>query len=336
MKTIMKICMAVSVMAVMSCTKDNVSVTLQKEVIYKMEDMIPVSFDVEAPVAPVADGTKVSHAADGTSHSFAWEAGDSFSMFGYISDYGGPDKDEVLLTFHNFSANPFTYAADDGKWSGYFPNLSEIYTLSDPTGNPYEAKLNYLGIYPAASEVSLNMYDATNTRFMVDVKGCTIPETQDGSGFPYCIFLCRTGKMSSKWMSIGGNESNSPKFSLGNLVVRMSLESSKKITKLEVSTEDGYNLVGNLTQLEYQIQNGGAAQIYRGCATKKLTVFKDGEALPSDLYLAIRQLENGKTYTFKFTAEDGTTYTQALKAKAPQQRKIVNLGTVSIPDESWE
>ena len=137
-------------------------------------------------------------------------------------------------------------------------------------------------------------------------------------------------------MSIGGNESNSPKFSLGNLVVRMSLESSKKITKLEVSTEDGYNLVGNLTQLEYQIQNGGAAQIYRGCATKKLTVFKDGEALPSDLYLAIRQLENGKTYTFKFTAEDGTTYTQALKAKAPQQRKIVNLGTVSIPDESWE
>lgn len=313
--------MAVSVMAVMSCTKDNVSVTLQKEVIDRIEDMIPVSFDVEAPALPGADGTKVSHTADGTLHSFAWEEGDSFSMFGYISQCTETSHNG---TFHNFSANPFVY--DGSKFFGYFPNVREIY------GTGSKAKLNYLGVYPAAIvELDEVTSKPSSNEYYVNVEGCTIASTQDGTGFPYCIFYCKSGGLDERYMSICTNAANSPKFILGNLVLRMSLESSKDITKVELSTDASY-LVGDVTKLQYT----GIFQINRGCATKTLTVCRDGEALPKDLYMAIRVMAKDKTYTFKFTAADGTTFTKVLYAQAQQEKTIVNLGTVSIPDESWE
>ena len=215
---------------------------------------------------------------------------------------------------------------DGSKFFGYFPNVREIY------GAGSEAKLNYLGVYPAAI---VNL-DETRTNpstyeYYANVEGCTIASTQDGTGFPYCIFYCKSGGLDERYMAICTSAANSPKFILGNLVLRMSLESSKDITKVELSTDASY-LVGDVTKLQYT----GLFQIFSGCATKTLTVYRDGEALPKDLYLAIRAMVKDKTYTFRFTAADGTTFTKELYARANQVKTIVNLGTVSIPDESWE
>ena len=65
-------------------------------------------------------------------------------------------------------------------------------------------------------------------------------------------------------------------------------------------------------------------------------VTKPGEVLPNDLYFAIREVREGTTFTFTFTAEDGTTTTRSFSNPAGYAnrkfKKVLSLGTITLDD----
>ena len=114
-------------------------------------------------------------------------------------------------------------------------------------------------------------------------------------------------------------------FSLGCSMLRLKVDSEKPVVSVTLSTTDAPVLVGDVTKIEC---SSTSMWISAGCATKTLTV-SNGGVLPNDLYFAVRDLRKDKTYTFEFTADDGSTYTKALKPSATYEKKVLSLGTVT-------
>ena len=311
MKTIVKFMMAASVVAFISCTKESANNQID------LNGPIPqvlVSFDVDEPVAE--PDTKIVHSESDGKHTITWKAGDQFSLFGYVNSATLIDGVSRKFEVVNYSANRFTLV--DGTrttFNGYIPNLREIY------GEGSKVLLNQYGIYPAATvEVTgtdpLSLYTATT------VTPLSIPAQQDGTGWPYAVFFSRTAQFGEQYMNpVAGGLT----FHLGCAMLRLKIQSEKPVVSVTLSTTDAPVLVGDVTKIEC---NAVSMWISAGCATKTLTV-SNGGVLPNDLYFAVRDLRKDCTYTFEFTAEDGSTYKRAFKASEKYDKKVLSLGTVT-------
>ena len=327
MRTILKFMMAASVVAFISCTKESADNQIDNGATFPQ---VLVSFDVDEPVAE--PDTRIVHSESGGVHTIKWKAGDQFSLFGYVNSATLIDGVSRQYEVVNYSANRYSLVNGDGTktFNGYFPNLKEIY------GEGSKVLLNQYGIYPAAT-VEVTRSNPASTGFSnyyaVPVTPLAIPADQDGSGWPYALFFSRTAQFSEQYLN------PSPPlapiiFSLGCVMLRLKVDSEKPVVSVTLSTTDAPVLVGNVTKIEC---SATGMWIAAGCATKTLTV-SNGGVLPNDLYFAVRDLRVDKTYTFKFTAQDGSTYEKAFKVKGilgsdgkrkNYDKNLYSLGTVT-------
>lgn len=312
MRTILKFMMAASVVAFISCTKENASSSVD------VNDPMPqvlVSFDVDEPVAE--PDTRIVHSESGGVHTIKWKAGDQFSLFGYVNSATQIDGVSRQYEVVNYSANRYSLVNGDGTktFKGFIPNLGEIYGVGS------KVLLNQYGIYPAAT-VTVTGTDPVSLYTATTVTPLSIPAQQDGTGWPYAVFFSRTAQFGEQYMNpVAGGLT----FSLGCSMLRLKVDSKKPVVSVTLSTADAPVLVGNVTAITC---NAVSMWISAGCATKTLTV-SNGGVLPNDLYFAVRDLRKGKTYTFEFTADDGSTYTKALEPSATYEKKVLSLGTVT-------
>ena len=323
MRTIVRFMMAASVVAFISCTKESADNQIDNGATIPQ---VLVSFDVDEPVAE--PDTRIVHSESDGVHTITWKAGDQFSLFGYVNTDTKVDEVNRKFEVVNYSANRFTLV--DGTkttFNGYIPNLREIY------GEESKVLLNQYGIYPAAT-VEVTRSNPSSTAFSnyyaVPVTPLAIPADQDGTGWPYALFFSRTAMFGAQYMNpVAGGLT----FSLGCVMLRLKVDSEKPVVSVTLSTTDAPVLVGNVTKIEC---SATGMWIAAGCATKTLTV-SNGGVLPNDLYFAVRDLRVDKTYTFKFTAQDGSTYEKAFKVKGIESdgkwknydKNLYSLGTVT-------
>ena len=326
MRTIVRFMMAASVVAFISCTKESADNQIDNGATFPQ---VLVSFDVDEPVAE--PDTRIVHSESDGVHTITWKAGDQFSLFGYVNTDTKVDEVNRKFEVVNQSANRFTLV--DGTrttFNGYFPNLREIY------GEGSRVSLEQYGIYPAAT-VEVTRSNPASTGFSnyyaVPVTPLAIPADQDGSGWPYALFFSRTAKFSEQYLNPSPPAAPIT-FSLGCVMLRLKVDSEKPVVSVTLSTTDAPVLVGNVTKIEC---SATGMWISSGCATKTLTV-SNGGVLPNDLYFAVRDLRVDKTYTFKFTAQDGSTYEKAFKVKGilgsdgkwkNYDKNLYSLGTVT-------
>ena len=324
MRTIVRFMMAASVVAFISCTKESADNQIDNGATIPQ---VLVSFDVDEPVAE--PDTRIVHSESDGVHTITWKAGDQFALFGYVNTDTKVDEVNRKFEVVNYSANRFTLV--DGTkttFNGYIPNLREIY------GEKSKVLLNQYGIYPAVT-VEVTRSNPSSTAFSnyyaVPVTPLAIPADQDGTGWPYALFFSRTAMFGAQYMNpVAGGLT----FSLGCVMLRLKVDSEKPVVSVTLSTTDAPVLVGNVTKIEC---SATGMWIAAGCATKTLTV-SNGGVLPNDLYFAVRDLRVDKTYTFKFTAQDGSTYEKAFKVKGilgsdgkrkNYDKNLYSLGTVT-------
>lgn len=312
MRTILKFMMAASVVAFISCTKESADDQIDNGATIPQ---VLVSFDVDEPVAE--PDTRIVHSESGGVHTIKWKAGDQFSLFGYVNtdtEVGGVSRKFEVV---NYSANRYSLVNGDGTktFKGFVPNLGEIYGVGS------KVSLNQYGIYPATT-VTVTGTDPLSLYTATTVTPLSIPAQQDGTGWPYAVFFSRTAQFGEQYMNpVAGGLT----FSLGCSMLRLKVDSEKPVVSVTLSTTDAPVLVGNVTAIAC---NAVSMWISAGCAIKTLTV-SNGDVLPDDLYFAVRELRKDKTYTFEFTADDGSTYTKALTPSAKYDKQVLSLGTVT-------
>ena len=320
MRTIVRFMMAASVVAFISCTKESADNQIDNGATIPQ---VLVSFDVDEPVAE--PDTRIVHSESDGKHTIQWKAGDQFSLFGYVdtrTEVNGVNRKFEVL---NYSANRYSLVYGDGTktFKGYVPNIKEIY------GEGSGVILNQYGIYPATTvnvDRSSEDYTAFKNYYAVPVTSLTIPSQQDGTGWPYAIFFSRTAKLGEGNNPAAGNADGTSAlvFHLGCAMLRLKIQSEKPVVSVTLTTTAPV-LVGDVTKIEC---NAVSMWISAGCATKTLTV-SNGGVLPNDLYFAVRDLRANYTYTFIFTADDGSTFTKTLKASAKYDKMVLSLGTVT-------
>ena len=311
MRTIVRFMMAASVVAFISCTKESADNQSDNGATFPQ---VLVSFDVDEPVAE--PDTRIVHSESGGEHTITWKAGDQFSLFGYVNSATLIDGVSRQYEVVNYSANRYTLVNGTKKtFKGFVPNLGEIYGVGS------KVLLNQYGIYPAAT-VTVTGTDPLSLYTATTVTPLSIPAQQDGTGWPYAVFFSRTAQFGEQYMNpVAGGLT----FHLGCAMLRLKIQSEKPVVSVTLSTTDAPVLVGNVTKMQC---NAVSMWISAGCATKTLTV-SNGGVLPNDLYFAVRDLRKDCTYTFEFTADDGSTYTKAFKASAKYDKMVLSLGTVT-------
>lgn len=340
MKSSFRIIAALSILAFMSCNKDLDVKNNTPRVITDFPTIV-VECDVDAPVIEAETSTKVyGFVADPVNapgrHTVKWKAGDQISQFSVVSAKGSTDLNvgDVL----NFSNLRSTLRGGDGTTSF----AMEIPDLMKEYGASSGLQTWLCAFYPATtfSDIQVTPEVVNNaTRYHVKVKpvSLNIPAEQDGTGWKYSIFYARSAAFSAQYNSpVGGGGS---KFQLLNAILRLKLNSTKNITKVVLTSSTGY-MTGELTEVTLNYFHSNTA-VYTntlpsaGCPGKTLTI-ETGDILPDDLYFSIRELREATTYTFTFTAEDGTTTTRSFNNPSGwanrRWKNVYNLGTLTLDD----
>ena len=344
MKSSLRIIAALSILALMSCNKDLDVKNNTPRVITDFPTMV-VECDVDAPVVEAETSTKVyGFVADPVNapgrHTVKWKAGDQISQFSVVSAKGTTDLNvgDVL----NFSNLRSTLNGADGttSFAMEIPNLTEEY------GKTSGLQTWLCAFYPATtfSDIQVTPEVVNNaTRYHVKVKpvSLNIPAEQDGTGWKYSIFYARSATFSAQYNSpIGGGGDN---FQLLSVLLRLRLESTKNITKVVLTNTTAY-MTGEVKEVTLNYFHGSAvytnSTLSAGCDKPgNILTIETGEVLPNDLYFAIRELREGTTYTFTFTAEDGTTQSKSFSNPAGwanrKTRKVLSLGTLTLNDNDW-
>ncbi len=334
MKTIYTTTLAcLCALALFSCKKETVT-EIEPNLPANPVGDIEVIFDAGQMVADDMDQTKISHTQSGTTHNFAWEIGDEISMIFFNSPgkAAGVSSADHLL---NASARRFTATEENGKFTGHV-NTDDLATLGGGGTN-----LNVFAIHPA-TDFTLDSEEsaADGTFYYYQLSGATIPETQDGTGIPYCYFTSVEPIWSRAYNIF---TSASKTFYLSHPLVRFTVTSPKNLTNIEIDASPSAYFVGpvkyrigNTNQAENAFASPGRRNVASGGTIKKLNI-NNGGTLPTELWFACRGIQANKEITFTFTAEDGTT----CKAKnslsaAIYSPNIYNLGTINLTAATWK
>jgi len=267
-------------------------------------------------------------------HTVKWKAGDQISMFSVVDNPGntGLTRGTVL----NFSHLRSTLHWGNGTkaFTMNVPNLQELY------GEKSGLTTMLCGFYPAITLSATTELDDNKINLLATPSPSTpltIPDVQDGTGWKYCVFIARSSMFSAAYNSpVGGG---GMKFNLMSTLLRVKLNTNKNIKKVVLTTTADF-MVGNVETVRFYSYHY-AADAYKnitlasGCSGKTVTI-ENGGVLPNDLYVAIRDLREGGTYTFTFTAEDGTTtsrsFTNPSGYENRKMKKVLSLGTITLND----
>lgn len=321
MKTRIYIYLALFAAFLLSCTKeDNESISGAVPVSFKVGTVSFADGDQSVAEDPSAESvdSKISIESTTDSHTVSWSVGDKVSMFAYKHGTG------VV----NFSDKKFTaqYSGNTTTFSGYVP--TDFSPLSSGFHPVYM-------IYPAA-EVKMEKYVESTAGNYYLMSGLSIKDHQDGTGWKYCWFFSNNGHIaagSKKFATPDDGNYTLPTFTLGHCLVRFTMNSRKPIKKIEISYNhsSGPGLVGDFKFYTKW------KDIAEGCLTNTITIEKDGQTLPDEIWFACRGIRNtsGNYVTFTFTAVDGSV---AVKTLVPSVQygsgKVYNLGTVDV--DGWK
>lgn len=298
--------------------------------------LIETVADIEEPEAGESVASRVYESAESAgTHTIKWKKGDEFSMFGVVTATGTstgtattPAQGDIL----NYSHLRQTLIYGDGTktFSMTYPDMKTMY------GTGSGVQTNVFAIHPATT-LNVTLNGAYSNYKATPASTLSIPAVQDGTGWPYSIWFSRNSQLTA-----ATNNANAGGFAffLASTILRVKISSSKNITRV-VLTTTGAVLVGNVTELTLNYMSGTDTAnftISGGCLTNSVTL-ENGGILPDDLYISVRDLREGSTNTFVFTAEDGSTCTKVFSNPAGyanrRMRGVFYLGTVTIGDSDW-
>ncbi len=276
-----------------------------------------VSFVVgEVKYDPSEGAVKVTDHVSGSTHRLWWDAGDQISMLAFKAPSAAGELSAENVV--NFSANRFSAGAP-GRTATFTGSIPDLSSLGSGT-----AKL--FAIYPACD---LSVAASSNVEYgatKYDITGPAISATQDGSGWPYCLFASNDGVINTSTRAV----STSPAFLMANTLIKFGYTSAKNIRRIDItinSQASGGNLAGDVTFFSCY------KKIQKGATTATITI-SNGGALPAEILFACRQITSGRKVTFSFTAEDGSVCIKSLTAsEAYSTGNMYNLGTISL--SSW-
>lgn len=314
---------AAAALMAFSCSKENTG---------DITKGIPATFTFESPVIEDEEGpdSKIyihNQSAVGTSGEtrpqFRWNAGDIINIFSYSIP-------------EDWSEGKFT------QWPAFVAQAGgATATFKGVIPDPYVD--GYFLILSSKYNQSYTVAKQDNARGRLNIK-CNIPALQDGSGVNYAIFGARPKySASDKKFTFeaindisNGNSSVSKynnQFALKSALSCFSIPADAHITKVEITVSRSDNATGqylasNGNKQDIQINSLGFA--FSGGGDPTITLYKDGEELPTELYFASRQVE-GKAnqyypiLTFVFTNASGQTATKVLKLTTDNGATLKNI-----------
>lgn len=314
---------AVAALMAFSCSKENTNV---------ISKGIPATFTFESPVVEDEDGpdSKIYlfnpsevGSSGATRPTFRWNTGDIINIISYSipEDWseGKFTQWPAFVAQAGGASATFRGEIPDPYVDGYFLILSSKYNQS----------------YTVAKQ--------NDARGRLNIK-CNIPALQDGSGINYAIFGARPKYSASDKKftfeainDISTNNSNvtayNNQFALKSALSCFSIPADAHITKVEITVSRSDNATGqylasNGDKKDIQINSYGFA--FSGGGNPTITIYNDGEELPTDIYFASRQAEgkDNQYYpilTFVFTNASGQTATKVLRLMKNNGAEVKNL-----------
>ena len=326
------------VFTILSCSKEPVQIN-QNEI----KDFPVVEVECEIDEPSVGYGTEPNTKVYGVEedpvnkpgkHTVKWNAGDEISMFSVVDNPGNTGMTRgTVLNFSHLRSH-LHWGNGTKTFTMTIPNLKELYGASSGLTTMLCC------VYPAVTLSATTELDGSKINLLAvpdPSTPLTIPDVQDGTGWKYSVFIARSSTFSAQYNSPSGG--GGIKFNLMSVLLRVKLNTTKNITKVVLSTTADY-MVGNVGSIQMNSFHY-AADAYKnitlasGCPGKNVTI-ENGGVLPNDLYIAIRDLREGGTYTFTFTAEDGTTTTRSFANpdgySNRMMRKVLSLGAITLDD----
>lgn len=339
MKAVYKMIAAACLSSVFACEKKDVQDNFAK--VIKQFPTVELNCDIDEPVVDngSSGNTKVYGVISDLEnypgrHTVKWKAGDQISMFSIVyTDNASAAKGTIL----NFSDLYATLRWGDGTktFTMTVPNLKEIYGESSGVSS-------YLcAIYPATTlDVSVTSMEGNTINVTSTPNPSTpliLPSVQDGTGWRYSVFIARSSTFSAAYNSPAGGGGIT--FNLMSTLLRMKLNTTKNISQVVLTTTADVMVgnVGSITMDSYQSAAGVPENfsLATGCNGNTVVV-RNGGVLPTDLYIAIKELRENATFTVTFTATDGSSITRSFTNPAgPANRKVkkvLSLGTVTLND----
>ena len=301
--------------SLVSCVKETEESNISKT----QDDGVSIDFKV-GPLS-YEDETKISVSQTEKTHTISWSKGDRISMFAYRKPAAAGESASSNVS--NFSSERFT-ATESGVSASFTGKIPVEFADLAQTGT-----MPLYMIYPAVT-VTVADQSSNNSNYVnYNIKGLSIPDVQDGTGWKYCWFTSTNATYDFAKRNL--SDSSAPTFNLANCLVKMTIKSAKKIRKIDIESKNSY-MAGDI------VLYTGRVAVQTGCAKRKLTI-DNGRVLPDDVYFACRLLNNhdGRTprgpeeIMFTFTSTDGD---KAVKVLQPSEQyksnTLCHLGTVEL------
>lgn len=293
---------------------------------------IPVTVEVGAPEEGNSDAveTKISESISGKKHTYTWEAGDAFRLVAYA-----PIKADGESTRTDCGDFVTAEGGSKAKFGGTIPaDMPETYT-------------EYWAVAPAPKQgdkfiIPTSSHSGSTYRYLMTMD---IAETQDGTGLKYAHF-CSKGKLSKDAESGAWSFASGPAFAMAEAMLRLGLEATHEITKIEVSYElyDASSKAAKKTALAgetYYATNSTGTNSSKTSTIPSpiLTIYDGGNVLPQDIYFVIRHQAAGAAgskLNFTFYKADGSKAEKSLALTAAiGAGKIYPIGTLNTGDMSF-
>lgn len=293
---------------------------------------IPVTVEVGAPEEGNSDAveTKISESISGKKHTYTWEAGDAFRLVAYA-----PIK-----------ANDETTRTDCGDFVTAEGGAKATFGGTIPADMP-ETYTEYWAVAPAPKQgdkfiIAEKSSSTSSFRYIMTMD---IAETQDGTGLKYAHF-CAVSSSSSKLSKESGTWAftANPSFKMAEAMLRLGLEATHEITKIEVSYElydsNGEKKTAIAGETYYATNSTGTNSSKTSTFPSPiLTIYDGGNVLPQDIYFVIRHQAagvEGSKLNFTFYKADGSKAEKSLALTAAiSAGKIYPIGTLNTGDMSF-
>lgn len=293
---------------------------------------IPVTVEVGAPEEGNSDAveTKISESISGKKHTYTWEAGDAFRLVAYA-----PIK-----------ANDETTRTDCGDFVTAEGGAKATFGGTIPADMP-ETYTEYWAVAPAPKQgdkfkIAEKSSSTSSFRYIMTMD---IAETQDGTGLKYAHF-CAVSSSSSKLSKESGTWAftANPSFKMAEAMLRLGLEATHEITKIEVSYElydsKGEKKTALAGETYYATNSTGTNSSKTSTfPSPMLTIYDGGNVLPQDIYFVIRHQGagvEGSKLNFTFYKADGSKAEKSLALTAAiSAGKIYPIGTLNTGDMSF-
>ena len=260
------------------------------------------------PVETDDESTKVLDNISGTKHSFTWQAGDKIRLFAFKTPAAaGESKAEDFGTFTAQSSGSST-------------------TFKGEVGDVNAESTSLYAVYPDRPEVTFVQPSTAASYYLLRV---TVDQTQSGNALEHCYFTSYDGVFDPSIPAV----TTAPTFKLCTPITRMTVNSSKDISHIEISSS--FNFAGVMTL------HSNAAGIFPAGDASKITL-RNGMRLipagtPTTLSWASRQIPKDCTLTFTFYSTDNATAIKTyVSPQATGANQILNLGSITIAAGDWD